>query len=172
MAGRIPSVLVDFNAFLKNDSFAGVANKLTIPKIVTKTIDFDGAGIGGTMKRDVGKLEAMESEITISDYSSTVLGLIGSRDSRDEQIVVKGALDVGGQIKTIIVRLSGFWRDVEFNEWAAGGVEATTKFIIDVEFFELEVDGKRVFTIDKLNNDFIGPDGKNRNADIKKALGQ
>ena len=172
MPGRIPSILVDFNAFLKNESFAGVVNKLTLPKIVTKGIDFDGAGIAGTMKRDVGKLEAMESEVTISDYSSKFFNLIGSRESRDEQFVVKGALDVGGQIKSVVVRIAGYWREVDFNEWAAGGVESTTKFVINVEFFELEVDNKRIVTIDKLNNDWIGPDGKNRNSDIKKALGQ
>ncbi|HGY9586741.1 TPA: phage major tail tube protein [Vibrio harveyi] len=171
MAGRIPSVLVDFNAFLKNESFAGQANKMTIPKIVTKTIDFDGAGIGGTMKRDVGKLEAMESEVTISDYPEKVFDLIGSRESRDEQFVVKGALDVGGQIKSVVVRQSGFWRETEFNEWAAGGVEATTKFVIDVEFFELEVDGKEVLHIDKLNNVFR-VNGKDRNKEIRQALGQ
>jgi hypothetical protein len=171
MAGRIPSVLVDFNAFLSNESYAGTANKLTIPKVVTKTIDFDGAGIGGTMKRDVGKLEAMESEITVSDYPEKVFDLIGSRESRDEQFVVKGALDVGGQIKQVVVRQAGFWREVEFNGWDAGGVEATTKFVIDVEFFELEVDSKEVLHIDKRNNVFR-VNGKDRNKEIRQALGQ
>lgn len=172
MSGRIPSVLVDFNAFLKNDSFAGVANKVTLPKVATKSIEFDGAGIAGTMKRDVGKLEAMESEITISDYRAAVLDLIGSRESRDEMLVVKGALDINGDVKPLVVRMSGFWREVEFNEFAAGGVEATTKFSIDIEFFEMELEGKVLLSIDKLNNDFIGPNGKNRNEEIKKALGQ
>lgn len=171
MAGRIPSVLVDFNAFLKNESFAGVANKLTIPKIVTKTIDFEGAGIGGTMKRDVGKLEAMESEVTFSDYTEKALDLIGSRESRDEQFVVKGALDVADKIKSVVVRQSGFWRETEFNGWDAGGVEATTKFVIDVEFFELEIDGKEVIHIDKINNVFR-VNGKDRNKEIRQALGQ
>lgn len=171
MAGRIPSVLVDFNAFLKNESFAGVANKLTIPKVVTKTIDFEGAGIGGTMKRDVGKLEAMESEVTFSDYTEKAFDLIGSRESRDEQFVVKGALDVAGKIKSVVVRQSGFWREIEFNGWDAGGVEATTKFVIDVEFFELEIDSKEVIHIDKLNNVFR-VNGKDRNKEIRQALGQ
>lgn len=172
MAGRIPSVLADFNAFFKNESYAGLANKVTLPKIAVKTIDFDGAGIGGTMKRDVGKLEAMESEITISDYASKVLDNIGSRESRDEQIVFRGALDQNGQIKTCIVRMSGFWREVEFNEWAAGGVEATTKFVIDIEFIEIELDGAILFKVDKLNNEFVGPNGKDRNKEIRQALGQ
>ncbi|NAX31988.1 hypothetical protein CAG63_18245 [Vibrio sp. V37_P2S8PM304] len=171
MAGRIPSVLLDFNAFLRNESYAGTANKLTLPKVVTKTIDFDGAGIGGTMKRDVGKLEAMESEVTISDYPERVFDLVGSRDSREEQFVVKGALDVGGQVRQVVVRQSGFWREVEFNEWAAGGVEATTKFVIDIEFFELEVDGKERLHIDKINNVFR-VNGKDRNKEIRHALGQ
>ncbi|TBM39802.1 phage major tail tube protein [Vibrio cholerae] len=168
---RIPSVLVDFNVFLNGTSFAGVANKVTLPKIVTKTIDFDGAGIGGTMKRDIGKLEAMESEMTVSDYSDRLFELIGSRQSKDEIVTLKGALDVGGVIKHLVVRQSGFWREVEFNEFAAGGVEATTKYVLDVEFFELVVDGKELLYIDKLNNIFRVK-GKDRNKEIRQALGQ
>lgn len=170
MAG-IPSVLVDFNTFLNSTSFAGVANKVTLPKVVTKTIDFDGAGIGGTIKRDIGKLEAMESEVTVSDYSDKLFELIGSRQSKDEILTIKGALDVGGVIKHLVVRQSGFWREVELNEFAAGGVEASSKFVIDVEFFELIVDSKELLYIDKLNNIFRVK-GKDRNKEIRQALGQ
>lgn len=172
MAGRTPSVLADFNAFFKNDSYAGLANKVTLPKVVVKTLDFDGAGIAGTMKRSIGKLEAMESEITISDYADKVMDLIGDRDSENEQIVLRGALDQNGDVKTCIVRMAGFWREMEFNEWAGGGGEATTKFVVDVNFIEIELDGKVLLHIDKLNNVFKGPNGKDRNKAIRQALGQ
>ena len=170
MAG-IPSVLVDFNAFLKNTSYAGKANKITLPKVVMKTLDFDGAGIGGTVKRSVGKLEAMEMEATISDYSKDVMGMVGSRSSRNEVVTFRGALDRDGEIKTVIVRASGFWRELEFNEWVPGS-EATNKVVIDVEYFELEIDGKLMLKIDKLRNNFTGADGKDRNEEIRNALGQ
>lgn len=170
MAG-IPSVLVDFNAFLNEKSYAGKANKITLPKIVMKTLDFDGAGIGGTVKRSVGKLEAMDLGIEVSDYSTDVMGLIGSRSSRNKPVTLRGALDRDGEIKTVVVRLSGFWNDLEFNEWVPGS-EASNKVVVNLEYIQLEVDGKIMLEIDKLNNKFIGADGKDRNEEIRNALGQ
>ncbi|MFD2954775.1 phage major tail tube protein, partial [Klebsiella pneumoniae] len=44
---KLPSVLLDINAFFKDESFAGVCNTVTLPKIVTKTTDFVLAGVAG-----------------------------------------------------------------------------------------------------------------------------
>lgn len=167
---KLPSILVDVNAFFKDESFAGLCNTMSIPKILTKTIDQTLSGVAGDIERDVGKLEKLESEVTISDYSEKVLDLIGSRESRDEVFTVRGALDVNGQIKTVVVRQQGFWKGVEFNEFKPES-EATSKFSIAVEMFEMEVDGRELIHIDKLNNRFR-VNGKDRNKEIREALAQ
>ena len=172
MATKIPSVLADFNAFFADKSYAGRANKVTLPKIAVKTIEIEGAGIGGSIKRSLGKLEAMESEVTVSDYDEKLIGFVGDPRSRNEPILFRGALDQNGEIKTCLVRMRGFWSEMDFNEWSGGGSEATQKFKIEIEFLEIELNGKKLLTIDKLNNDFIGPDGVNKNKLIKQALGQ
>lgn len=167
---KLPSVLVDMNAFFKDQSYAGLCNTVTLPKVVTKTIDQTMAGVAGDIERDVGKLEKLECEVTITDYSGTVIGLVGSRDSRDEVFTLRGAVDVDGTIKTVIVRQQGFWKSVEFNEWKPES-EATTKFAIAVEMFELEIDGTEVIHIDKMNNVFR-INGVDRNEAIRTALAQ
>lgn len=167
---QLPTILVDVNAFFKDESFAGRCNTVTLPKVVTKTIDQTLAGVAGDIERDVGKLEKLECEVTISDYATKVIDLVGNRESRDEVFAVRGAIDVGGTIKTVVVRQQGFWKSLELNEFKPES-EATTKFAIAVEMFELEIDGKEVIYIDKLNNVFR-VNGKDRNEAIREALAQ
>ncbi|EIU5460386.1 TPA: phage major tail tube protein [Pseudomonas aeruginosa] len=170
MGARLPSVLVDMNAFFQDQSFAGLCNALTLPKIVTKTMDAMMSGTAGEVERDLGRLEKMEAEVTISDYPDKVTDLIGSRASRDEVFTIRGAIDRDGVIKTVIVKMQGFWKSLEFNEWKPES-EATEKFGIAVEFFSFEVDGKERIYVDKLNNIFR-VNGKDRNKEIRQALGQ
>jgi hypothetical protein len=170
MGARLPSILVDMNAFFKDESYAGLANTLTLPSITTKMVDQPMSGVAGDIGRDTGKLDKLECQVTISDYASKVIDLIGSRSSRDEVFNVRGAVDVDGAIKTVVVRMQGYWRGVEFNEWAPEA-NATSQFTIDVEMFEMEIDGKEVIHIDKINNVFR-VNGKDRNDEIRAALAQ
>lgn len=168
---RLPSVLQDMNAFFRDDSYAGLCNTLTLPTIAVKTADFVLAGIGGDMEKALNKLEALESTVTISNYASRVINLLGSNDSRDEVMTFRGAMDNdGGSISTVIVRQQGLWKSLEFNEWAPEN-EGTNQFTIAVEMFELEIDGVEVIHIDKMNNVFR-VNGVDRNEAIRTALAQ
>ncbi len=168
---RLPSVINDINAFFKDESFAGVCNTVTLPKVVVKTTDMVLAGYAGDIERDLGKLEKLESEVTISEYNSKVIDLVGNRESRDEQFVIRGALDVDGQIKSVVVRQQGFWKSYEHGGDFKGEEEAALKFAIAVEVYGLEIDGKEVVFIDKPNNIFR-VNGKDRNQAIREALAQ
>lgn len=167
---KLPTVLVDINAFFKDKSFAGLCNLVTLPKIATKTIDQTLAGVAGDIERDIGKLEKLECEVTISDYSRDVIDLVGSRKSRDEVFTLRGAIDAEGAIKTLVVHMQGFWKSVEFAEFKPE-TETTTKFAIAVDMFELELDGVELIHIDKLNNIFR-INGSDRNTEIRQALAQ
>jgi P2 family phage contractile tail tube protein len=170
MGAKLPSILVDMNAFFQDESFAGLCNTVALPKVVVKTMDAVMAGVAGDIERDLGRLEKLEAEVTISDYPEKVTDLVGSRESRDEVFTIRGALDRDGAVKTVIVRMQGFWKSTEFNEWAPEK-EATMKFGVAVEFFHFEVDGKERIYIDKMNNIFR-INGKDRNKEIRQALAQ
>ena len=168
---RLPSVIVDTNAFFKDESFAGVCNTLTLPKVVVKTTDMVLAGYAGDIERDLGKLEKLESEVTVSEYNSKVIDLVGNRESRDEQFIVRGALDVDGAIKSVVVRQQGFWKSYEHGGDFKAEEEAALKFAIALEVYGLEIEGKEVVFIDKPNNIFR-VNGKDRNQAIREALAQ
>lgn len=167
----MPSVLQDMNCFLHDESYAGLCNKMTLPDIVVKTVDVTQAGVAGDIELSSGKLDKLNSTLTISDYSAKVLGFIGSRTSAEDVFNVRGALGVGGNIKTIVVRLAGLWKSAKFNEWSGEGVEVTNEFEIAIDFFEFEIDGKVLVKIDKQNNIFE-TNGIDHNKAIREALAQ
>lgn len=167
---RMPSVLSDINAFFRDDSYAGQCNTVTLPKIAVKTATYVMAGVGGDIEKSLNKLEAMESTVTISNYADRVINLLGSNDSRDEVMTFRGAMDDDGTIRTVVVRQQGFWKQLDFNEWKPEE-EATNQFTIAVEMFELEIDGREIIHIDKMNNRFR-VNGVDRNAAIRAALAQ
>lgn len=166
----LPSVIRDMNTFIKETSFIGVVNEATLPKIVTKTADMVLSGFAGDIERDLGKLEKLESNITVSQYSSIALGLVGDRASRDETLVIRGAIDIGDSISKLAVKMQGLWKEVDFGSFKP---EETVglKFAIAVEVYTLEIDDQEIIHIDKENNIFR-VNGKDRNEKIREALAQ
>lgn len=167
---KLPSVLVDMNAFLLDESFAGLVNKTTLPKIVTKMAETALSGTAGAVERSLGRLEKMEMEVTISDYHPTIKGLVGSNAGRSEVIVLRGALDQDGSVVPVVVRFSGFWKDTDLGEWTPEK-ELEIKSNVAVEHFELEVAGRELVFIDKMMN-IWRMNGVDRNKEIRAALGQ
>ncbi|MGY3887188.1 phage major tail tube protein [Aeromonas aquatica] len=170
MAAKLPHVLVDMNAFLRDESYAGLINKMTLPKIIVKTAEKAMSGVAGAVERSLGRLEKMESEVTIEAFHPTVIGLPGSNASRDELIIVRGALDVDGGVVPLVVRFSGLWKDLDLGE-INPEKEVEVKSNVAIEHFELEVDGRELIYVDKLTNVWR-MNGRDMTKDIRAALGQ
>lgn len=167
---KLPHVLTDMNVFLMDESFAGQLNKMTLPKIVVKMIEKVTSGTAGSIERSTGRLEKMESEVSIDAFVPKIMGLVGSNDGREEVLIVRGALDVDGTHKPIVVRFSGFWKDLDMGELAPES-ETLVKSMVAVEHFEFELDGREVVYIDKMTNVWR-MDGVDRTAEIRACLGQ
>lgn len=167
---KLPHVLTDMNVFLKDESFAGQLNTMTMPKLVVKMVEKATSGTAGSIERSLGRLEKLETEISLEAFAPTIIGMVGSNASRDEVIILRGALDVDGGHVPLIVRLSGFWADMDMGEFKPEG-EVTVKSRVALEHFELEIDGREVIYLDKLTN-IWRMNGEDRNAQIRACLGQ
>lgn len=171
MAAKLPSMLVDINAFFNDKSFAGLCNTVSLPKVVTKTVDQVLSGVAGDIERDIGKLEKLECEVTISDYSSEIIDLLGSRDSRDKVFIVRGYVDTDKGGIGVAVKMQGFWKSMEHGGEFKPEEEASLKFAIAVDVYTFEVEGKEILHIDKMLN-IYRVNGKDRNEEWRKALAQ
>ncbi len=167
---KLPSVLVDMNVFLVDESFAGIINKMTMPKFVMKMVEKATSGTAGAIERSLGRLEKMESEVAMEAFHPRVMGLIGSNSARDEVLVLRGALDQDGAILPLTVRFSGFWKDLDLGEFKPEG-ELEVKSMVAIDHFELEIDSRELIYIDKMSN-ICRFNGVDRNSEIRAALGQ
>lgn len=167
---KLPHVLTDMNVFLKDESFAGQLNTMTMPKFVVKMVEKATSGTAGSIERSLGRLEKLETEISLEAFAPEIIGMVGSNASRDEVIILRGALDVDGGHVPLIVRLSGFWKDLDLGEFKPEG-ETTVKSNVAIEHFELEIGGNEVIYLDKLTNVWR-MNGVDRNSEIRACLGQ
>ncbi|MGL5286163.1 MAG: phage major tail tube protein [Aeromonas sp.] len=167
---KLPHILTDMNVFMLDESFAGQVNTMTMPKIAYKVVEKILSGAAGTIDRSLGRLEKMEIEVNIEAFNDRLIGMVGSNDAREEVVVVKGALDVDGTHKQIIVRFSGFWRDLDPGEFKPEG-ETAVKSMVSLEHYELELDGRELVYVDVLTN-VVRFNGVDRTAEIRACLGQ
>ncbi len=168
---KLPSILVDINSFFADESFAGLCNTVTLPKIVIKTVDQVLAGVAGDIERDIGKLEKLECEVTVVDYNSKIIDLVGDRSSRDEQFIVRGYVNTNSGDMSVAVKMQGFWKSMEHGGEFKPEEEAALKFAIAVEVYTFEIDEKEIIHVDKMNN-IYRVNGKDRNKKWREALAQ
>lgn len=167
---KLPHVLTDMNAFLKDESYAGQLNSMTMPKFVVKMVEKATSGTAGAIERSLGRLEKLETEINMEAFAPEIIGMVGSNASRDEVVIIRGALDVDGGHVPLVVRLSGFWADLDMGELKPEG-ETNVKSRVAIEHFELEIDGREIIYLDKLTN-IWRMNGVDRTAEIRACLGQ
>lgn len=167
---KLPHILTDMNAFMMDESFAGQVNTMTMPKIAYKVVEKILSGAAGSIDRSLGKLEKMEIEVNIEAYNPALVGLVGSNDGREEVVIVRGALDVDGSHKPLVVRFSGFWRDLDLGELKPEG-ETSVKSMVSIEHFEFELDGQELVYIDHMTN-VVRFNGVDRTAELRACLGQ
>ena len=168
---RLPSMLEDINAHFGDESFAGLCNTVSLPKIVVKTVDQVLSGVAGDVERSIGKLEKLECEVTISDYSSKIIGFVGDDSSRDEVFIVRGYVKTDAGEMAVAVKMQGLWKSIEHGGEFKPEEEASMKFAIAVEVYTLEIDGKEIIHIDKMLNIFR-INGIDRNEKKRAALAQ
>lgn len=167
---KLPHILTDMNAFLMDESFAGQINTMTMPKFVLKVAEKALSGSAGAIERSLGRLEKLESEVSIDAFHPKVIGLVGSNAGRDEVLVLRGALDVDGGHVPLTVRFSGLWKDLDMGEFKPEG-EITIKSTVAIEHFELEIDGREYIFIDKLTNVWR-MNGVDLTKEIRACIGQ
>lgn len=167
---KLPHVLTDMNVFIKEDTFAGQLNKMTMPEFVLKTAEKVTSGTAGAIERSLGRLEKLESEIIMEAFDSRLFGLIGNPEARDEMIILRGALDIGSEHVQLTVRMSGLWKSLALGEFAPEA-EIELKSNVAIEHFELEIDGREFIYIDKLTN-VVRFDGVDMTKQIRACLGQ
>ena len=167
---KLPHILTDMNVHLMDETFAGQMNKMTMPEFILKVVEKVTSGTAGSIERSLGRLEKLESEVSLEAFHPRVQGLVGSNASRDETLILRGALDVDGGHVPLVVRFSGLWKSLNLGEFKPEG-EIDIKSNVAIEHFELEIDGKEFIYVDKMTNVWRR-NGVDLTKRIRECLGQ
>ncbi|MGL4755182.1 MAG: phage major tail tube protein [Aeromonadaceae bacterium] len=167
---KLPHVLTDMNVFIKEDSFAGQLNKMTMPDFVLKVVEKVTSGTAGAIERSLGRLEKLESEVSIEAFDPRLFELVGNPAGRDEMIILRGALDTGTEHEKLVVRMSGLWKSLNLGEFAPEK-DVELKSMVAIEHFELEIEGREYIYVDKLTN-IVRFNGVDMTKRIRACLGQ
>lgn len=164
--------LTNFEVFAGGDRKLGMAD-VTLPSIEYKTATLSGAGIGGEIEMPTpGQTSSMELEInwrTLNDDNAKLLAM------KAHDLELRGAnenYDAGtGEIITEAVKINvrGLPKKGDLGSFKPAD-HTDTKTTLELTYFKMSVNGKRMVEIDKLNYIHY-VDGTDYMASVRKALG-
>ena len=143
----IPEVLVNTNLFVDGMSFAGDVPSMTLPKIVVKTDEYRGGGMGGSIEMDMG-MEKMEAGFVTTGVRRESMKMMGLADQTACNAVFRGAFKgQKGRITPVVATVRGMIKELDMGDWKAGE-KAELKYSIAVTYYKLEIDGRVMYEID------------------------
>lgn len=146
----IPKKITSWNLFVDGRGFAGIATKVTWPKLTHKTQEHRGGGMIGTKKYAMG-LEAMEFGFVLGSYEPEPFRLMGFRQGGPIGISVRGAMQYYQDIIPVIGTIRGMISELDMGDWEAGGDSSLT-CKMEVDYWKLVRGPETLVEIDVDNN--------------------
>ncbi len=150
MAGlKLPQTLVDANIFVDGQGNLGVSKSVQLPKIekIRNTVI---AG-GFEQDSDTGVFKKLEAEYIFAEWSSMVISAMAKSDASGSGVsmTIKGSIFQGGVKTAVLISIRG-GVDIDDGKMEAGK-EIERKVKQFVTFYEMEIGGKQVCSIDTKN---------------------
>lgn len=168
----IPEKINDFNTYLDGNKMIGTAASVTLPETNMKSSTVSGAGIGGELDSPtIGQFESMEQELQFNTLYSSAVDMLSPLS--EVNITLRGAQQVydktgGYTFKGMRIVEKGRVKKFKPGKVEKGeGMEATVT--LELSYMMIEIDGKQVLEIDKLNG-IYKVNGKDMLAEIKKLI--
>ena len=150
----IPEKINDYNAYLDGTKMIGVAASVSLPPVKMKTSTVSGAGMNGELDSPtIGQFESMEQEIQFNTLYSSATDMLSPLSTVN--LTLRAAQQVydktgGYAFKGLRVVEMGRVKSFEPGKVEKGeGMEA--KVILELTYMMIEVDGKQILEVDKLN---------------------
>lgn len=168
----IPEKINDFNVYLDGNKMIGAGASITLPEINMKTSTITGAGINGEVDSPtIGQFEAMEQEIQFNTLYSSAVDMLSPASSVNLTIrAAQQVYDKTGGYTFKGLRVVEIGRVKKFNPGKVEkgeSMEATVT--LELTYLMIEVDGKQLVKIDKLNGVYR-VNGKNMLAAIENLI--
>lgn len=151
ITNAVPRVLRNFNLYLKNTSWAGKCEDVTLPKIAMKKEEYRAGGMDIPDVCDQG-LEAMECSMNLLEYDEGIMQEFGVLSAMDQaNVKLRGAISTNdGTTHPVKIDLTGQWLNVEMGTWKSGE-NAKLALTMHVSRYKLEINSLPIYEIDPMS---------------------
>lgn len=166
----LPQKLKNFNLFNDGNSYLGVIEEFTQPKIALAMEEWRGGGMLGPIKVDMG-LQLMEAEWTNGGLVRQTMRQFGLTRVDGVLLRLVGAYqaDDGSGVDQVEIVMRGRHEELDMGN-AKAGENTSHKQKFPLAYYKLSINGRVEMEIDMLNSVFI-VDGVDRYAEIRSAIG-
>ena len=168
----IPEVINNFNVYGGSaNKLIGVSGEVTLAEISATTATVSGAGLLGEINTPVvGQIGAIEQEIPFNVLNVNIFSYFGF--GKPASVVLRGDIQSvdssTGAIKQSALKITynGYTKKINPGKVKAGDTMGAA-VTLELTYIHIEIDGKTVIKIDKLNSVFE-VNGTDLLAEIKK----
>ncbi|WP_343560428.1 phage major tail tube protein [Kiloniella sp. b19] len=167
----IPQTINKCNLFVDGNSFAGIAKEITLPKVMIKTEDFQGAGMLAPAELEAG-LDKLEMAVVFQEYNLEILRQFGTFSPEGALLRWRGAAQREGddtQVDAVEITTRGRLKELDFGS-SKQGENNSLSVTYPLTYFKYDLNGETIIEIDIVNMIFV-VDGEDRYAAIRTALG-
>lgn len=169
----LPRKLKKLNIFLDGEGWIGEAQEFTPAKLTRKFESYRAGGMPGAASIDMGLDDsALDTEFVFGGISTSILKKHGASKADGVQLRFAGSMqrDDTGEVSSIEIITRGRFKEVDSGTLKTGD-DSTTKVSMTNSYYKVVVDGEVLHEIDVINMIEIGPDGVDRMAEHRKAIG-
>jgi len=167
----LPKIIKNWNTVIDGVGFVGIAEEVTVPALERVTESYRGAGMLGEVELDLG-IEAMTLEMTLAEYSDSVIKQFGIRDASGVGVRLMAAAkadNADSAVDAIEISVRGRWKKIDPGN-LKGGDLAKMKVEMPLTYLKYTVNGNVLIKIDLING-IEEVNGVDLTAAMREALG-
>lgn len=146
----LPNKLKNFNLFIDALSYFRKVTEVTLPKLTTKTEDYQGGGMDAPVKVDLG-MEGLSMEFKAGGFEEDLFELYGITSVDGQLLRFAGALqnDATGDVQNLEVIARGRVTEIDPGNSKVGDDTEIT-FKVELAYYKLTINNKIIIEIDVL----------------------
>lgn len=169
----LPRKIKHLNVFVDGTSWVGESEDYTPAKLTRKMEGYRGGGMPGAVNVDMGYDDgALDTQFTFGGFNEELIKRMGAAKADGVSLRFAGSIqrDDTGDVGSIEIICRGRFKEVD-NGTLKAGDNSQTKISMVNTYYKVIVDGAVLHEIDLINMVDIGPDGNDRMAAHRKAIG-
>jgi len=168
---QLPEFVKQANLIIDGYGKLGTMENAQLPKMVEKSEDWRGGGMLGDIEIELG-FEKMEFAFKVGGVDRQIIKLWGLKKNaiKPFQLLGHAFSEDTGETKSVAAYMRGRLKELEFDEWKAGGSPGMISGTVAMNYYRLVINDEEMIEYDPVNV-VLKIGGEDQIADMRANLG-